>query len=383
MSHTTLHWGQRKLLISEIIWLVDHWDPSTHPSPIFVYPGSMPGRHLNVLIRMFPQFTYVLYDTDRAPNGQARWWDLDSEIQAQIKNAQSLVHQAGQTEETKMITNYDQLENMIKQGGVVLVPKYFFDVDAEFFAAKFSGNCFLCTDIRDLTYTGMVKDLTRANAVVMKDMELQKRWVQLMRPVSSLLKFRLPWIIPGQSRESMTEYFTGQIYLQAWNGSTSSETRLCTDGIEMTRYSNKLYESMTFYHNNETREKDHYVVKVHSIAKDIDFDTSKTGYDEKFDSSMEIFVLSEYLRKYQFGGEVSLKIQELSSLIDKCLGGPNLKSRRENVSKLSKLQEAFSKTKHSLKQGGITESERKVLEANLAGLKEEINRAKQEEEADE
>lgn len=382
MSRTSLHWGQRKLLISEIIWLVNHWNPETHPSPIFVYPGSIPGRHLNVLIRMFPQFTYVLYDTDSTEQGERRQWDFDTKIESMTKNMKNFIQQRGNKEETKILTDYDLLENNIKQGGVIVVPKYFFDIDAEFFAQRFSDNCFLCVDIRDLNYFTFEKDHKVTNAVVMRDMEIQKKWVQTMKPVSSLLKFRLPWVLPGETWEGTTEYFSGQIYVQAWAPPTSSETRLCTDGTETVKYNNKLYEDMLYYHNNHIREKETYTVKVNSIAKDINFVTKETGYDNRFDSSMEIFVLSEYLQKYQFKGDVSTKIREISELIDKSLGGPSLESRRENVSAISRYREIIAKGSHSLKQQNLTKDEIDALRFNVENAKKELAKLEKEDRLD-
>jgi hypothetical protein len=54
------HWGQRKLLLSEIEFLTD-WAPLDRDS-IVVYAGAAPGTHIAFLAEMFPRLSFVLVD---------------------------------------------------------------------------------------------------------------------------------------------------------------------------------------------------------------------------------------------------------------------------------------------------------------------------------
>ena len=69
-----------------------------------------------------------------------------------------------------------------------------------------------------------------------------------IKPVSALLKFRLPWT-PGK-----TEYLDGDIYYQVWQGKHSTETRLIPNG-KIKIYDNTSYEERLYYFNTETRSK--------------------------------------------------------------------------------------------------------------------------------
>lgn len=52
------HWGQRKLLLSEIEFLTEY----SKDGDIVVYAGAAPGTHIPYLAKLFPQLEYYLYD---------------------------------------------------------------------------------------------------------------------------------------------------------------------------------------------------------------------------------------------------------------------------------------------------------------------------------
>lgn len=56
-----VHWGQRKLLISEIQFLTLFHDINIS-NPIIVYAGVAPGTHIKYLQKLFPQCIFHLYD---------------------------------------------------------------------------------------------------------------------------------------------------------------------------------------------------------------------------------------------------------------------------------------------------------------------------------
>jgi len=55
---SVIHWGQRKLLLSEIEFLTHYSDLST----LVVYAGAAPGSHITMLADMFPKHNFILYD---------------------------------------------------------------------------------------------------------------------------------------------------------------------------------------------------------------------------------------------------------------------------------------------------------------------------------
>lgn len=57
---TVNHWGQRKLLLSEIEFLTEH---AVDDDCIVVYAGAAPGTHIPYLANLFPQVKlFLLYD---------------------------------------------------------------------------------------------------------------------------------------------------------------------------------------------------------------------------------------------------------------------------------------------------------------------------------
>lgn len=55
---SVIHWGQRKLLMSEIEFLTLHG----HKANLVVYAGAAPGTHISMLSEMFPQHNFILVD---------------------------------------------------------------------------------------------------------------------------------------------------------------------------------------------------------------------------------------------------------------------------------------------------------------------------------
>lgn len=52
------HWGQRKLMLSEVEFLTRFAEPNI----ICVYAGAAPGTHIAFLSELFPEVTFVLVD---------------------------------------------------------------------------------------------------------------------------------------------------------------------------------------------------------------------------------------------------------------------------------------------------------------------------------
>ena len=57
-SKTMIHWGQRKLLLSEIEFLTKF----SVPGATVLYAGAAPGTHTLYLIELFPELKFVLVD---------------------------------------------------------------------------------------------------------------------------------------------------------------------------------------------------------------------------------------------------------------------------------------------------------------------------------
>ena len=275
-----LHWGQLKLFLSEVEFLNkvinlkkkhdaldnnntdsktnsikdnlnktgDNTDDLVHTRQIImVYAGAAPGHHTAYLQSLFPEIKFDLYD----PNDFV------------IKN-------------TKMISIHQQ---------------FFTDVDAEYwrdYAQKTNAYLVFVSDIR-------TEPATQEN--IIRNMSMQLKWWQIMQPELSMFKFRLPW------EEGKTEYPFGQIYVQAFPGATSTETRLIVKkNAKLVEYDNKQYENACFYHNTVTREMN-YMTKLGKLNLERD------GLDNCYDCISFINIMLEYTTVR------NIKICELRNLI--------------------------------------------------------------------
>jgi cap2 methyltransferase len=240
---TVVHWGQRKLLMSEIEFLTLY---STR-SEVVVYAGAAPGTHIALLSDMFPAIHF--YCIDPAPF---------------------------------TIKETDKIR---------IIQDLFSDEMAEELSNEHPRLLFIC-DIRSADY-----DLDKCDVIeakVQRDMLAQKRWHLLMKPVRSMLKFRLPWV------EGMTSYLDGDVYLPVWGPITTTETRLITkeNSVAEVEYDNKKYEEQLFFFNTVTRP----ALYKHNV-------TEGEGIDHCYDCTAEIHILSSYLETFKAVTKEAIPIQ--------------------------------------------------------------------------
>lgn len=209
---TVVHWGQRKLLMSEIEFLTLY----SRPGQTVVYAGAAPGSHTNYLSDLFPHLKFVLVD----PNGFSAW----------------------------------------PTDRVVIRQEFFTDDTAREYAGQ--GVLFI-SDIRTAEWTSLTDQEVEEH--VWRDMCDQQRWHLLIQAERSMLKFRLPWK-PG----TKTLYLAGQVFLPVWGPQTTTECRLVTSG-GFCAWDNTLYESQLFYFNTHTRVS-LYPHDVHCPGSDHCFD---------------------------------------------------------------------------------------------------------------
>lgn len=231
-AKTVEHWGQRKLLFSEIEFLAFYGTPGC----TVVYAGAAPGTHTNFLSEvMFPSYNWVLVDPapfDAKPTGKIT-----------IRN------------------------------------EFFDDKLAEEFAGQ---NVLFVCDIRSMDSS--MPDHVKEERVFI-DMEAQMRWTQIMKPVASVLKFRMPY------KPGVTKYLDGRIHFPIWSGRTSSESRLVVTQEDLAKplreYSHSWYEDLMFHFQTVTRT----TYFLHSCVGE--------GLDSCFDCNAEVFLLRFFLHKFQ------------------------------------------------------------------------------------
>ncbi|AYV79689.1 MAG: polyA polymerase regulatory subunit [Faunusvirus sp.] len=232
-----MHWGQRKLLIGEVYFLTKYFDPTK----IILYVGAADGYHIKFMAEvMFPKNKFILYDP----------------AHFKIKATQQIeIHKA-----------------------------FFTDADAKKYAAN-GANILFISDIRNLDVQKARKadNVHMFDDIVVEDLTRQRKWVEIIRPYRSFLKFRNRYD-PGKS-----EYFDGPIYLQPW-APVSTETRMIVrkqDIDKMAYYDNAEFDEKLYYFNTQIRPKPNDAMK--SVL-------DKLNIINCWDTNMELLILKKYLK---------------------------------------------------------------------------------------
>jgi hypothetical protein len=262
---SVVHWGQRKLLISEIEFLTQY---SRCEKRICVYCGAAPGNHIPYLAELFPQISFILIDP--LP------FACEETDQIMIRN-ELMTDQIAQEYQSRSSTS----------------PPVLFLSDIRSADWRVYGNQLLDTEIA-------------------RDMSDQMRWHDIIAPLASLLKFRLPWTVGS------TQFLRGEVSLPLWGPQTTTESRLVVEGHERCEWDHQRYWEQMFYFNTVTRctAYDHPIpplLRVGRIAiptlpplellqrEDHEMKDDSTAFssccvDSCYDCSGEILVLQEYLR---------------------------------------------------------------------------------------
>lgn len=196
---SVLHWGQRKLFLSELEFLTKY----AAPNDVVVYVGSAPGNHTFFLTLLF-SFIHKFILIDPSP------------------------FYAQSTAKIEIIQDFFNDEHL-----------------QEIKRTYPSKRILFISDIRSAS--PLQEDAQTVERKVKQDMKMQMDWVLALKPRKSMLKFRLPW------KKGNTDYLDGDIYYQAWGPPTTTETRLITSGKKIKSYSNEAYEQKMFYFNTRTR----------------------------------------------------------------------------------------------------------------------------------
>jgi hypothetical protein len=190
-----IHWGQLKLMLSEIQFLSEHG----HFSNTVVYAGASPGTHIKFLSKMFPNHKFILWDP--------RPFDVEG----------------------PMIETHEE---------------YFTDDVAQ----KYAGQDILfISDIR----TGDSQDAKcDFEGRVTVDMEWQMTWHKIIRPSMAMYKFRLPYT------SGKTTYMDGTLQMQVFAPTSTTELRLIVpQEMRTTVYDNDEVEEQMYHFNYFVRPK--------------------------------------------------------------------------------------------------------------------------------
>jgi hypothetical protein len=237
-TYYTLHAGQLKLAMEEIYFLTNYAKKGDY----IVYIGAASFIHGIINFKMFPSLKWILIDPG----------NFDRAI---VK-----------------------ISNIKKEPHVRIFQKYFTDDTAKKLSKELPMDRTLF--ISDIRRTADEED-------VWEDMEMQQKWVRIMKPRAFMMKFRLPWYL-----HKKVKYLDGKIFIQQFSPSSSTETRLIgTDHTLSKEWDCKKYESQMFYHNTITR------VKIYNYFPNVIKEIN--GMDRCWDCIATIMIIKDYLIKWK------------------------------------------------------------------------------------
>jgi hypothetical protein len=203
-TSTARHIGQLKLLLSEIEFLT----PYRNTEHTVIYAGASPGLHIPKLAEMFPLTRFTLIDPQ------------PSAVKA-VPGRIEIIE-----------------ECMTNRLAAALWTR--------------SSHILLISDVRIGAST--IRETNRDQQIrIQRDMDAQMVWHEILNPVASMFKFRLPWDL-----DTHTKYLEGRIHLPVFGKRLTHESRLIVErGAKLIPYDNRRYERQMAHFNRMVRPAMH------------------------------------------------------------------------------------------------------------------------------
>lgn len=303
--------GQRKLFFALLQFLTFYCRPSNIPKRfrkqkkkyVIVYAGAAHGDNISFASKLRPDVEFHLYDPG--------------------------TFNISETENIRIYSPGHQKSFRESKKG------FFSDREAKYWETqqKENGNIFFMSDIRIIESDS---DERLQEYQIQKDMDLQMRWVQIIKPVYSQLKFRLPFKLLNRQQLSheYRKYLPGVVYFGFWTDE-STETRLVVSEKQSQQevyWNSWKYEKNLAYYNKFYRTSNWQIDLPGSRA--LISEISPPELINDYDSMAEAFLWREYLVSIQ--GEKAAtqsNIAVLSSKLTNHLGRRKISALRKAIQK--------------------------------------------------
>jgi hypothetical protein len=283
-----LHIGQRKLFLSELQFLSNFY-PKLKNNEIHyvVYAGAAPANHTYYLASFFSNIKLILIDPAKFEMNLSNVFHY--EIDASSRGFKYLTSKYYKNFPSEPQMNWIKI---IRESSarIFMIEDYMSDELAALF--KELDPIF----ISDIRTNNNEDGEFPSDLDFVWNMAMQYNWINIMRPKGYMLKFRAPFyekknIIPLDNHVSTFtlskkygidfihdynakkfRYLDGEIYLQAFCGRKSSESRLChfSKTLKIREYDYKDYENKFFLYNTVERVFVHRMNKLSNPAFSFD-----------------------------------------------------------------------------------------------------------------
>lgn len=245
---SNVHYGQLKLFLTTLFFLTKHVKKE-HDTPtiLIVGAGGSGGSTNNKLIAdMFPTYKFVYYD----PQGFG----------------------------------------FVEQHNIKLYEEFFTDETCKLY--KNLNDLYFMSDIRTVGNQeyGTEEYNKDKEENVEENLRMQERWHENLSPVASSLKFRMTFDL--YDNNLTYKYLDGEIMLQPYAGTKSTETRLIVIGSNKKKvYEAQKYRDQTFYHNVITRRR-----KFKNYVEKNDTLYYPPELTDNYDDTCFVAIMSLYLK---------------------------------------------------------------------------------------
>lgn len=331
----SIHIGQRKLFMNELQFLNNYvkFVNKTEKREVFViYAGGSPGHHIYELSRYYPNVTFIIIDPSRHQSyvsdhlvvyenqpcyyRRVIYYDIRNYIVYDLINLDAL--------ESLLDTEYKVfIIRELCTSELLLDIKKQLPTNAKIYlwsdirtdnseAGKFGKdiNDFREYVMRKDKHDEFKKEITVTDGDILWNLAMQYNWLKDLEPEAAMFKFRLPFYndesienfidkpdfakcpelqILEKYKDKSILYPTGKIFLQPWQGISSTESRLVIKKKNITNlveYSAIKYEAKFTYYNLMER-----VVRKHNNGKEY----YKYGYCECNDCAIELNIFKDYI----------------------------------------------------------------------------------------
>ncbi len=264
-----LHWGQVKLLYSEMECLVKISKKMPLKDLLVVYVGAAPGDHTPLLLKLFPEINMLLY----GPNQFNK--DLIKHNRVIIKTGEAGWFNDDKVDEVKKIA-----------GGRKIL--YISDIRRE-------------VDEKEI----LVDNVNQQNWGILMDadfMLLKLRMPYLNKEEYSLLNYnrdkidKLVTVDESNKHNDSMLYLDGTIYTQLYPKVKSTETRLYVEKqgkYKLKHYSIYHYDRVLSYYNFYIRPK------LFKYQQSTELKHHILGADDSYDTVGEYYLFYKYLKNYK------------------------------------------------------------------------------------
>ena len=294
-AYHTYHNGQRKLFLSELEFISLYHKKCNY----IVYAGAAPSWKMYYLSSLFPTKKFILVDPNPfeilfyKDKSHKDFVDSKEVIYLDLSKPNTWIETITKPEKTRIFLINDYYTNAISE------------------VLKVLKDILFISDIRTSDNDEAPSDLD-----VLWNSAQQMNWIYIIQPNYFMLKFRTPYLSQGKTvmlpyqktdfdfskqlgfdfikeyneGKGQFTYLDGEIYLQAWAGYKSTETRLIGSLPKNNQLTKKTYgiieyEERLFYFNTICRMYGYYFNNY----------ASKTiGYDHCYDCARENEIWLKY-----------------------------------------------------------------------------------------